>query len=176
MIHFCVFGGHDGQLSPDKKFYVTICGACELKRPTLAKQIIEMRRRAEAGLPQPSSHFFVTIFGYTGIVSPTLAEEYLDYKDAIASHMLTPEEWHAAVVRLSGDEGMRIDSFTLCGAFAANELPGENEEIEGLALNRHLGHIPENAGTMLEMAVGQGGSQRASLIGRAFASTVASPV
>ena len=50
-----------------------------------------------------------------------------------------------------------------------------NEEVEGLALNRHLGRIPEDAGTMLEMAVGQGGSQRASLIGRAFASTIASP-
>lgn len=175
MIHFCVFGGHEGQLSPDKKFYVTICGACELKRPTLAKQIVEMRRRAEAGLPHPSTHFFVTIFGATEIKSPTLAEEFLDFKDAIASNMFTTEEWHAAVARLGGDEGMRIDSFTLCGAFSANELPSENEEVEGLALNRHLGHIPDDAGTMLEMAVGQGGSQRASLIGRAFASTVASP-
>ena len=175
MIHFCLCGGHEGQLSPDKKFYVTIFGACELKRPTLAKQIIDMRRRAEAGLPQSSSHFFVTICGATEIKSPTLAEEYLDYKDAIASNMFTPEEWHAAVARFSGDDAMRIDSFTLCGAFSANELPSENEEVEGLALNRHLGHIPDHAGTMLEMAVGQAGSQRASLIGRAFASTVASP-
>ena len=175
MIHFCVCGGHEGQLSPDKKLYVTICGACELKRPTLAKQIIERHRRAQAGLPRPSAHFFVTICGATEIKSPTLAEEYLDFKDAIASNMFTTEEWHAAVASLSGDEGMRIDSFTLCGAFGANELPSENEEVEGLALNRHLGHIPDDAGTMLEMGVGQGGSQRASLIGRAFASTVASP-
>jgi len=173
MIHFCVCGGHDGQLSADKKVYVTIFGACELKRPTLAKQVIEMRRRADAGLPQPGSHFFVTICGATEIKSPTLAEEYLDFKDAITANLFTMEDWNAALARFSGNGGVQTASFTLCGAFSANELPSENEEVEGLALNRHLGHIPDGASTMLEMAVGQGGSQRASLIGRAFATTIA---
>jgi hypothetical protein len=172
MVHFCVCGAHGGQLSPDKRFYVTICGACELKRPTVAKQIVEMRRRSAAGMPQVRNHFFVTVCGATEIKVPTLAEEYIDMKEAVKGGMITLEEWDVAVAQLSADESYRVGSFTLMGAFEDCELPSENEEVDGLAINRHLGHIPEEAGTTLELGVGRSGSQRTAVLRRALAATV----
>ncbi|MCH7526209.1 MAG: hypothetical protein IID39_02120 [Planctomycetes bacterium] len=171
MVHFCICGAHEGHLGPDKKTYVTIFGACELTRPTVAKQIIDMRRRAAAGLPKTRSHFFVTICAATELKAPTLAEEYLDMQEAVKAGVITLEEWDSAVARLSAEEAFQIGSFTIMGAFDGSEVPSENEEVEGLALNRHLGHIPEQAGTTLELGVGQRGSQRTAVLRRALTAT-----
>ena len=58
-------------------------------------------------------------------------------------------------------------SLTLFGAFSETELPSDDEEIEGLALQRHFGNITADSGKVLEMGVGQSGSQRHALIRQA---------
>ena len=175
MFHFCIMGGREGELTPDQKVCITIFGGCELRRPTLAKQIIESRRRSSAGLPK-RSHFFVTICGATELKLPTLAEEYLAMQEAVKSGVLAMGDWDAAMTHLVSDDVFQCDSFTLMGGFGSHELPAENEEVEGLAINRHLGHIPETAGKMLELGVGQRGAQRAAIIRQAFASATAQTV
>ena len=166
MIHFCIFGGHEGQLVSERKVYVTLFGGCELKQPTLAKRIVEKRRLDAAGQPHRRQNFFVTLFGGTSIKLPTLSEEYMDLRDSIRAGLLTLEEWDAAIPEV-GNESTSFGSFTAFGSFEASELPSEQEEIEGLAIQRHLGNIPENAGKTLEFAVGQGGSNRTAVIRQA---------
>lgn len=172
MFHFCIFGGHGGQLSPDKRFYVTICGGCEVKRPTLARQLIDKQRRGQLGSPG-QSHYFITICGGTEVKAPTLAEEYLDLRDALQAGALTLAQWDSVMAQLAVQPAMRIESFTLCGGFDSDALPGESEEIEGLALNRHAGQIPDAAGQVLELGVGQAGAARTALIRQAVAESLA---
>ncbi|NOS99167.1 MAG: hypothetical protein HOP29_00900 [Phycisphaerales bacterium] len=165
MIQFCIFGGHEGQLNTEKKIYVTIFGGCELKKQTLARRIVESRRRPSNGEPSRRRFFFVTIFGGTEVKLPTLAEEYLDMQDAMRAGLITPADWEAAQLL---DEDVNYGSFTAFGGFEASHLPSEDEEVEGLAINRHLGHIPENAGHMLEHAVGRSGSHRTAILRQAL--------
>ncbi len=171
MFHFCIMGGHGGELTAGQKVCVVVFGGCEFRLPTLAKQILENRRRAQHGLPK-RTHLFITICGGTQLKSPTLAEEFMAMREAINSGVLTMEDWDAAVVELAAEEGLRYASVTLMGGFDASELPEENEEVDGLAINRHLGHIPDEAGTTLELGVGQRGAQRVAIVRRALATAV----
>ncbi len=168
MIQFCMFGGHGGELSHDKRVYVTIFGACELKRPTIARQIIELRQRSNSGKAAPM-RFFITLFGGTEVAAPTLCEEYLDLQDGLRSGLLTLEEWDRTVAHVGVASSLRVSSFTLFGGFSSSELPSEDEELDRLALNHHLGQIPETAGKALMMAVGQDGSQRPAAVRQAIA-------
>ncbi len=172
MIHFCMFGGHKGRINSGEMIYVTIFGGCELKQPTLAKRINEMRRRQSAGLPVRRRNFFINIFGGASITHPTLAEEYLDLQDALRAGAFTLDEWDVEVARL-GSESVSSGSFSFCGGFDSDSLPSEKDEIEGLALNRHLGHITTDAGRTLEFGVGQRGAQRTAVLRQAVSSATA---
>lgn len=171
MFHFCIMAGHDGELSADQKVCFTLFGGCSLRRPTLAKRIMEARRRQQSGLPR-QTHFFVTICGGTELRTPTLAEEYLAMREAVGSGAINLAEWDMLAAQLAANESFTYGSFTLMGGFSGAELPPENEEVEGLAIARHVGNIPETAGKMLELGVGQAGAHRASFIRQAFAATV----
>ena len=59
-------------------------------------------------------------------------------------------------------------SLTLFGTFSESELPSENEEIEGLALQRHIGTITDNSGQILELGVGRSGAQRRTVLQQAI--------
>ena len=64
-----------------------------------------------------------------------------------------------------------ISSFTLMGGFSECELPSEDEEVDSLALQRHLGHIPESAGQILQYGIGRRGAERFATLRRALAAT-----
>lgn len=167
MIHFCIFGGHNGQLVADQAVYFTMFGGCELKQPTIAKRMIEIRRLQSAGLPTQRRNFFITIFGGTEITLPTLSEEFLDLQEAIRSGLLTLEQWNAAAAQMS-NESVGYGSFTFMGGFESASLPKEEEEVDGLAINRHLGHISDSAGKTLELGIGRSGSSRSAVLRQAL--------
>ncbi len=168
MVHFCMFGGQEGEIAAGRKLYITIFGGCELKRPTIAKQILEMRRQGDRQRPR-HAHFFVTIFGATELKSPTLAEEYIDLQDALQGGLIKIEEWDWAIAQLAANESYSIGSFTLFGGFGAAELPSEDEELDAMALNNYAGRVPEPAVKMLQLGVGQGGSNRTAIVRQAVA-------
>lgn len=165
MFQVCIFGGHDGQLRPEKKFYLTIFGGCDLTRPTIARQILAQRRAERSELPR-QQHFFFTLFGGVDIMQPTLAEEFIDMREMIKSGVLDVKDWDRAMADLARVDSS-IASFTIFGRLSENELPKENKEIESLALQRHLGNIPPNAGQVLQYGIGQGGAERTATIQRA---------
>jgi len=43
MIQFCIMSGYEGRVRPERKVYVTLMGACDLKRSTVARQILAQR-------------------------------------------------------------------------------------------------------------------------------------
>ncbi len=171
MLHLCLFGGHGGQLSNERRIYLTMFGGCDLRWPTLAKQLIEFIQRG-TGQPRPFGHVFITLFGGTDITAPTLAQEYLDLQSALRSGQVSLADWDRNIVRL-GDSAQRGASLTLFGGYSGDELPSEDQELDELALNRHLGYLNDETSELLMRGVGQRGSSRAAVVRQAVATALA---
>ncbi|MGB2984544.1 MAG: hypothetical protein WBE26_01565 [Phycisphaerae bacterium] len=170
MIHVTIFAGHDGRLQPSKRFYLTLFGGCDLVRPTIARELLTQRQAEREHRRADHRPFFLTIFAGVDIKSPTLAEEFIDLREMINSGLLTMQDWERSIVQLGQSDGA-IASFTIFGGFDECELPSENEEIDSLAIQRHLGNIPESAGQVLQYGIGQRGAQRTATIRQAILAT-----
>ena len=166
MVQITIFSGHDGQLSFDNVFYLTLFGGCDLVRPTAARQYVSRRDVQRGGHAPPPRPFFLTLFGGVEIKAPTLTQEYLDLRQMIDNSVLTLAEWDRALAD-TGMYGGAIASFTLFGGIDQCELPSENEEIDSLAVQRHLGNLSEAAGGVLQLGIGQRGAERHATVRRA---------
>ena len=166
MIQFCIMSGHEGLLPTERKFFFTLMGGCSFRRPTVARQILAARRNEAEGNPRAPRQFFLSIMGGVDINCPTLAEEFIDLREMIQSGALSMSDWDQAMADL-GRTDASIGSFTLMGGFSENSLPSENQEIESLAVQRHLGNISEEAGTILQFGIGQRNAERRATLRRA---------
>ena len=167
MIQVTIFAGHDGRFRFDKWFYLTLFAGCDLIRPTIARQLL-IQRQAQHGPPPPNRKpFFLTVFGGVSLKSPTLAEEFIDLREMINTGLFSLQEWDRSLALLDRADG-GIASLTLFGGFDECELPSENEEVDALAVQRHLGNIPEGAGQALQYGVGQHGAERTATVRRAI--------
>lgn len=166
MIHVTIFSGHDGRLHPSKLFYLTIFGGCDLARPTAARQLLLQRQAKEN--PRFLSHkpFFLTLFGSVDIIVPTLTEEFLDLREMISGGLLSMSDWDRSVALL-GESDAGISSFTIFGSINETKLPSENREVDSLAIQRHLGNIPDSSAQVLQYGIGQNGSERTATVRRA---------
>ncbi|MFH1748824.1 MAG: hypothetical protein ABIG44_17460 [Planctomycetota bacterium] len=171
MIHLCLFGGQGGQIGDGRKVYMTLFGGCEVRRPTVARQLVEAQQHGQTN-STTTGPFFITFFGGTSVKAPTLAQEYLDLQDALRSGILTMDQWDRTIARVFG-QFRPLGSLTLFGSFDGDELPSEDEELDDMALNRHLGQIPDDAVDLLMPAVGQRGATRTASVRQALASTLA---
>lgn len=170
MFHLCLFGGHAGELGNRRKAYLTIFGGTQLRWPSIAKQMVALHQPGP--LPGgPATQCFLTIFGRTEITAPTLANEFLDLQNALRSGQLTLDDWDRSVVRIG--ETRRAASLTLFGSFDGDRVPGEDAELDDLALNRHLGYISDEAAELIMRAVGTRGTSRAAVVRQAVATTMA---
>lgn len=179
MLQVTLFGGHEGQLRFEKRVFLTIFGGCELYRPTVARQLLAARQRLEArrehgrgpaagddaGLVRHRPFFF-TVFGGVEIKMPTLAAEFVDLREMIRSGLLSMEDWErymAELVQADSD----VASFTMFGSFVDCQLPGEDEEVDSLAVQRHLGNLDESAMRVLQLGIGQREAERLATVRRA---------
>jgi hypothetical protein len=169
MVHFCVFGGREGQLGVGRNVYITLFGGSEFKRPAMARRLIDRPRDSDDDAP---FYFFFTAFGSTSIKWPTLVEEYLALMESLRAGSLTLERWDRSVARSSDWGTMHTASFTIFGGLETDELPSEEDELDDLSLQRHAGQIPPQAVEFLMLAVGQAGAQRLAAVRQAVAATV----
>lgn len=166
MIQFCIMGGYEGLIRPERKFYFTLMGGAELRRPTVARQILAQRQNEARGLPKAPRQYFITIMGGVDIQCPTLAEEFIDLREMIQSRALSMADWDKAMADLTSTD-VSIGSFTLMGGFAESVLPSEDKEIESLAVQRHLGNISDRATEVLQYGIGQQNAERRATLRRA---------
>lgn len=171
MFHVTIFGGHDGQLQPDKRFYLTLFAGCDLVRPTIARRLLAQKQGERNAELRPHRAFFLTIFAGVDIMSPTLVEEFLDLREMMAGGLLDTADWDRCMGALGQPEGS-IASLTLFGGLDEHVVPSENEEIDSLATQQHLGNIPESAGQVLQFGIGQKGAERLATVKRALQTTV----
>ncbi len=163
MLQVCAFSGYEGPLRREKKCFLTVFGSSELHRPTLARQLVAARAERD-GKTATSKMIFLTFFGSTSIICPTLAEEYLELQQSVDSGSLDLRNWNSYLAELDQFQSSSLMSLTLFGGFDEHSLPSENKEVEGLALQRHLGNISDDSGHILEMGVGSSGAQRNSVV------------
>jgi len=167
MIQFCILSGYEGRVRPEPKIYVTFMGGCSLRRETVARQILTQRLHEREGKTHPPRQFFLTVMGGVDITCPTLAEEFIDLREMINSRTLSMDDWDRAMADL-GRSDVSISSFTLMGGFSENELPTEEQVIESLAVQRHLGTISDSAGQVLQFGVGQRDAERRATLRQAI--------
>lgn len=166
MLKFTIFASHDGQFRPGRMIYVTLFAGCELLRSTVAKDAISARGVGRDGNQPPLGPCMITIFGGTSIKYPTLAEEYVDLRDMLKSGTLTLDEWDRAAAS-AGVANASAASFTLFAGFNENETPSEDEEVNALAIQRHIGNVPDQAGNILQLGVGLPLAERIATVRRA---------
>lgn len=166
MIQFCIMGGQEAVLKPESKLYLTFMGGCELRRETLARRLLAQRERQREGRAIPRQFFF-TVMGGVEIRCPTLAEEFIDLQQLIRAGQLTLSDWDKALSEL-GRLDINIGSFTLMGAFSECELPSETQEVESLALQRHMGNITRDASDVLQHGIGKHEGERNATLRRAL--------
>lgn len=169
MLQVSMFGGYEGRLRAEKKLYFTMFGGSDLVRPTLATRIEHARRRRSNGQERAHRCVVVTLFGATEIKSPTLAEEYLDLKAMLDSGLISLGGWDRDISDVQALEETTISGVTLFGGFDEDSVPEEDTEVDALATHRHLGNIPEAAGKVLELGIGQTGGQRYAVLRKALA-------
>ncbi len=174
MVHFSVFGGHDGRLGPGRSIYISVFGGATLTRPPLAAQLVEARTLAGDGSAD-WQYFFFSVFGGATIKWPTLAEEYLALCEAVRTGALRLDEWDRGASRTSGAAALRMGSFSIFGGMDSDALPCEDEELDDMTLQRHAGRIPDVAVQCLMLAVGRGGSHRLAAVRDALAATSTPP-
>lgn len=168
MFDICVFAGSGGVLGPRGGLHITLFGGQEFARAPAVRQVLAQRRRSE-GEGQPGHHFFLTLFGATSIAWPTITDEYLALVEALRSGALTLADWdrHITTIGLP-----HVHALTLFGGFDAHEIPEEDKEVDSLALQRHLGHIPDQVAEMLMHAIGRDGLQRLEVVRQAAAAAL----
>jgi len=171
MVQLCVFSGHEGRWRPEQKLYLTLFGGCDLTRPTVARQILADREWRADPRRSPQRTFFLTLFGGAVIKSPTLAEEFIDLREILDSGALSLADYERAIAGL-GRSDSAIYSLTLFGGFVESQLPTENTEVDSLALQRHVGNIPESAGRVLQLGIGLKDAERRATVHRAVLATV----
>ena len=147
--------------------FFTLFGSCTLNRPTLARQLIAARSRKDGTLPRKSP-VVITLFGSTEIKAPTLAEEFIDFQESVRSGVLS-QDILDQYGGLAADESDNVFSLTLFGSFEEVHLPSEDDEVDGLALQRHLGNISDSAAQILQMGVGQSDAHRRAVVKQAVA-------
>lgn len=169
MFQVCMFGAYEGRLAASKRVVLTMFGACELHRPTLARRLLAKSARANEVKPARYRPFVITLFGSAEIRLPTLAEEFLDLREAIRSGAVSPQALDHFLVDLSAEDDGAVFTLTLFGACDEAGLPGEDEEVDSLALQRHLGNISDNEAQILQCGVGQEEAQRRAVLRQAIA-------
>lgn len=169
MIQATLFAGHEGEMRHDKWFYITVFAGCELVKPTLARRILVQRHRDDS-VSVRRKPFFFTMFGGTSIKSPTLAAEFIDMREMLTSGAISRDEWERALVEI-GREQDSFASLTLFGAFEECTLPTDEEEIDSLAIQCHLGNVTASAREILQSGIGQRESERRAIVRRAVQAT-----
>jgi hypothetical protein len=166
MVHFSLFGGHEGQLNPGRCVYICVFGGASLKRSPVAMRLVARHQPGENSR-SGWQHFFFNLFGGTTIKWPTLAEEFLALMDALRARTLTMEDWDRGAGQASDLLGLRAASFSMFGGMETDALPSEDQELDELSLQRHTGLIPEPALERLMLAIGHSGAQRLAAVRQA---------
>lgn len=168
MLHACIMSGHEGSLDSEQRVYLTLMAGLDLRAPTIARQIVAKLSKQEKPRVHAVRQTFLTLMGGVSIQVPTMTEEFLDFRDLMQSGKISLGDWdqHASDAPRSD---VQIVTFTVMGGFSEAEFPSDDTEVDALAIQRHLGNVPESVGEILKLGIGQRSGERRGILRRAIA-------
>lgn len=161
MFHLTLFGGTEGDISPAGFTALTVFGGAELRRPTIATQLLHLKsargRRPGAWerLVGSDKNLILTVFGGTVVRAPTLVEEYSALSSAVGSGALTTDECSRLLDELiaGGGEFAHWRTLTLFGACVTRH-PSTVKERKALDAAVKTGTVSQAVRATLESVVG----------------------
>ena len=183
MFHFTIFGGSEVTLSGQGQCIVTLFGGTDVRKPTLAKRLMQERHALSSrksdpdynpnnvdkvlnvlqgntptGLPRTEKRhrtFLLTIFGAVELRPPSIAEKFMDMRELVSSGLISADEWDQLVGRLYQiDDLDSVSSLTLFGGMGEAAL-NQEEEIKKIHSAVGLGLIDEDEERALRSVVGR---------------------
>ena len=160
MLHLTLFSGTEGEMPPSGFTAVTFFGGTELRRPTLAREILHYR--ATRDLPKTrwswlfgtDENFVLTVFGGTVITEPTLVEEHTALAAILRTGQIRTDELPAIVDGIELRTGGRASyrTFTLFGG-CSTRIGNSKRERKALDAAIANGGIDVPTRTWLERLV-----------------------
>jgi len=172
MFHLTLFGGTEGEIAPSGFTALTLFGGSELRRPTLASQLLHLKNRREhkrrswQRLLGSDQNLILTLFGGTVIVVPTMVEEYTALAAVLRSGTVSRDEFTALLQQLTtgGQRGLSR-TMTLFGVCVVRH-PSPAKERKALEVAAKTGAVTAKARESLETIIGAPPESRAGSLGK----------
>jgi len=178
VFHVTLFAGTEGEIPPAGFTALTAFGGAELKRPTLASQLLHLKYRAQrkptrwAKLMGTDKNLILTVFGATVLLAPTVVEEYTALTGLMQSGAMTPGECATLLDRLSSDEGESslCRTLTLFGGCVTRH-PSAAKERKALDAAAKAGALSTAVRQALDAIVGSPPAAKVRALGHLVATT-----
>ena len=172
MFHLTLFAGTEGEIPPVGFTALTVFGGAELRRPTLASQLLYLKNRRErkrsrwARLLGTDKNLVLTIFGATVLLAPTLVEEYSALAGLIRTGALTPEECLSLLDQnsLEGGESAICRTLTIFGG-CMTRRPSAAKERKALDTAAKTGSVTDRIRAALDDIIGSPPDAKARALG-----------
>jgi hypothetical protein len=161
VFHLTVFGATEGEVSPAGFTAFTLFGGAELRRPTLATQLVHLKNRPQ-GTPSAwdrilgtDKNLVVTVFGATVLTAPTLIEEYSALAGLVRAGTLTTADCGALLddVVAQGHDAGWCRTLTLFGS-CVTRYPSAERERKALDVATRTGAVSATVRGALEAVIG----------------------
>ncbi|MEM7204776.1 MAG: hypothetical protein AAF628_31255 [Planctomycetota bacterium] len=161
MFHVTLFAGTEGEIAPSGFTALTVFGGAELRRPTLATQLLHLKGRRHKPLSRwqrwfgTEQNLVITLFGGTVLFAPTMAEEYAALSSALRGGAIAADEAATLVDQLAafGHERAVCRTLTLFGACVVRH-PSAGKERKALEAAVQVGAIEDKVRGGLEAFIG----------------------
>jgi hypothetical protein len=178
MFHLTLFAGTEGEIPPAGFTAFTAFGGAELRRPTLASQLLHLKNRGHrrpsrlARLLGTDKNLIMTVFGGTVLLAPTLIEEYSALQGLLRSGTVSGDECTALLDRLAADDGdpSLCRTVTLFGACVTRH-PSAAKERKALEAATKAGAVTNAIRRALDEIVGSPPAARVRALGHLVATT-----
>ena len=178
MFHVTLFAGTEGEIPPAGFTSLTAFGGAELRRPTLASQLLDLKNR---GYRKPTrwarfmgtdKNLILTVFGATVLLAPTVVEEYAALAGLMRSGTLSPGECTALLDRLAANDGEPsiCRTLTLFGVCVTRH-PSAAKERKALEAASKTGAVSSAIRRALDEIVGSPPGAKARALGHLVATT-----
>lgn len=178
MFHVTLFAGTEGEIPPAGFTALTVFGGSELRRPTLASQLLYLKhrnaraKRRWARLMGTDKNLILTLFGVTVLLAPTVIEEYTALSGLMRSGTLSHDECSALLDRLAADdsEASICRTLTLFGGCVTRH-PSAAKERKALEAASKTGAVSSAIRQALDEIVGAPPAAKVRALGHLVVAT-----
>lgn len=170
-IKLALLGGNEAQLdTADGGWVLTILGATELRRPTLAARIRRRLLEERAGVRRPGRRtWVVTVVGMTTVQTPSLASELVELAQLRDAGIASAQDIHRLGQDLLAQEQGR-GALSICSVLGTAAHPQRSDDAEREAVHAAVvsGLLPARCRQLVRGTEGIGAQARTLALSMTF--------